>query len=222
LATIGLQYCGLYNMLLRALLIWLTLLIIEGALVILMAPPTLVVNAAQAEEALIAATLNDETADVITGKAKGTFDSLFVDSGVMAESFHLFLPNEEAKRKSVGLETLAEGLFDVVRRRLESFWNLVFVGLQRFYGFAMWLPMLIPFVVAAAFDGATVRRIKLLTFGMSSAAVYGGAMHGLVILIFVPLYYACWPFSVTPMLVPFWFIALAMVIKHLVANLQRV
>lgn len=208
-------------MLLRALLIWGVLLLFEAIVVVLVVPPTLVTNAASTEEALISSSLGDEAADNISQRARATFDSWFVETGVLAESFHLFVPSEEAKRNSTGIETMAQGLFDVVRRRLESFWNLVFVGIQRAYGFLIWLPMLLPFIVAAAFDGATVRKVKLLTFGMSSAPRYGAAMHALVILLFAPLYYAAWPFPVTPLLVPVWFIALALVVRTLVANLQR-
>lgn len=208
-------------MLFRALLVWGVLLLLEGIVVVLLVPPTLVTNAANVEEALIARSLGADAAENISSRARDTFDSWFVETGVLAESFQMFVPSEKAKRASTGIETLAQGLFDLVRRRLESFWNLVFVGIQRAYGFVVWLPMLLPFIVAAAFDGATVRRVKLLTFGMTSAPRYGAAMHGLVVLLFAPLYYAAWPFPVTPLLVPVWFIALAMVIKTLVANLQR-
>lgn len=208
-------------MLMRALLIWGLILLVESIVVILVVPPTLIVNAARNEETLIAMTLGEEVADGLATKARSNFDSWFVDTGIMAESFHLFVPTEASKRQSSGLETLAEGLFEVVRRRLESLWNLVFVAIQRVEGFLMWFPMLLPFSIAAAFDGATVRRVKLLTFGMSSAPVYGAAMHAIVILAFFPLYYAAWPFAVTPLVVPIWFIALAMCIKTLVSNLQR-
>jgi len=208
-------------MLVRAFLIWGIILLIESIVVILVVPPTLIVNAAHNEEALIAGTLGEDVAESLATKARANFDSWFVDTGIMAESFHLFVPTEANKRKSAGLETLAEGLFEVVRRRMESLWNLLFVAIQRGHGFAMWLPMLLPFSIAAAYDGATVRRVKLLTFGISSAPIYGAAMHAIVILAFFPLYYAAWPFAVTPLVVPIWFIALSLCVKTLIGNLQR-
>lgn len=209
------------DVLIRAILLWGLLLLVESVVVILVVPPTLIVNAAHNEESLIATTLGEEVADSLASKAREDFDSWFLDTGIMAESFHLFVPTEASKRQSSGLETLAEGLFEIVRRRLESLWNLVFVAIQRAHGFMMWFPMLLPFSIAAAFDGATVRRVKLLTFGISSAPIYGAAMHAIVILAFFPLYYGAWPFAVTPLVVPIWFIALALCIKTLIANLQR-
>ena len=208
-------------MLVRALLLWGLLLLVESIVVIMVVPPTLIVNAAQNEEALIAETMGMEVAESLADRARAKFDAWFVDTGIMAESFHLFVPTEASKRKSVGIETMAEGLFEVVRRRIESFWNLVFVALQRALGFAMWFPLLLPFSIAAAFDGATVRRVKLLTFGISSAPIYGAAVHGLVVLAFFPLYYAGWPFAITPLVVPVWFVALALCLKTLIGNLQR-
>jgi len=208
-------------MLIRALLIWGALLILEGIVVILLVPPTLIVNAAYKEEAVLADTLGPEVAEDISTKARDTFNAWFVETGVMAESFTLFVPTEANKRASTGIETLAEGLFEVVRRRLESAWNLVFVGIQRVYAFLTWMPLLIPFVIACAFDGATVRRIKLLTFGISSAPIYGASIHALIILAFFPLFYAAWPFAAPPLIVPIWFICLALVLRSLITNLQR-
>ena len=208
-------------MLLRALLVWGLLLLVEGIVVVLLAPPTMIVNAAENEEALIATTMGSDVAEALSAKARVNFDDWFVETGIMAESFHLFVPSEASKRNSAGLETMFEGLFEVVRRRIESLWNLVYVGIQRAHGFFMWFPVLLPFLIAAAYDGATVRRIKLLTFQISSAPVYGASMHLIVLLAFFPLYYAAWPFAVTPLLVPVWFILLSLCIRSLVANLQR-
>jgi hypothetical protein len=208
-------------MLVRALLIWGVLLILEGIVVILLVPPTLIVNAAYKEEAVLSETLGSDVAESISVRSKDTFNSWFVDTGVMAESFNLFVPTEASKRQSVGLETLAEGLFEMVRRRLEAAWNLIFVGIQRFYAFGIWFPLLLPFLVACAFDGATLRRVKLLTFGISSAPIYGAAVHSLIILAFFPLYYAAWPFAAHPLLVPIWFIAIALALRTMIANLQR-
>lgn len=208
-------------MLMRTLLLWGILLLLEGIVVILVVPPTLIVNAAHNEEALISTTLGADVADELGRKTRDRFDAWFVDTGVMSASFQLLVPSEEQKRNSKGIETLAESFFEVVRRRIESMWNLVFVAVQRALGFAMWFPMLLPFFIAATFDGAVVRRVKLLTFGISSAPVFGTAMHAAIVLAFFPLYYAAWPFAVTPLVVPIWFIALALCLRTLISNLQR-
>lgn len=205
----------------RTIIIWCALFLLQAIVVILVVPPNVFVNAAYQEEAILEETLGPEAAESISAKARDTFHSAFVDTGIMAESFTLFVPTEASKRRSSGMETLSEGLFETVRRRLESLWNLVFVGIQRAYAFAAWLPLLLPFVIAAAFDGATIRRVKLLTFGMSSAPLYGVAMHVLILLIFFPLFYAAWPFSVPPLLVPLWYLAFALVLRLLISNLQR-
>lgn len=208
-------------MLIRFVLIWALVLLLEAVVVVLVAPPSLVVNAAAKEELALSESLGPEAAESISVKAQDTFNELFRDTGIMAESFTLLVPNETTKRRSSGIETLAEGMFEVVRRRLESAWNLVFVGIQRMYAFLAWLPLLIPFVIACAYDGATIRKVKLLTFGISSAPMYGAAMHGLVLLLFFPLFYAVWPFGAPPFLVPLWFISLALVLRLLIANLHR-
>lgn len=205
----------------RTVLLWCCVFLLEGIAVILLVPPNVVVNAAYQEDAVLVETLGEEAAEDISSKASDTFQSAFVETGIMSESFSLLVPSEAGKRKSAGMETLGEGLFEVVRRRLESLWNLVFVGIQRFYAFFAWLPLLLPFVIAAAFDGATIRKVKLLSFGMSSAARYGAALHGLIILVFFPLFYAVWPFSASPWLIPLWFIIFALVLRVLISNLQR-
>ena len=90
-------------MLLRAILIWSVLLLVEGIIVILVVPPTLVINAAYKEEVAMIETLGPEISQIIIEKSNDTFQSWFVDSGVMAETFHLFIPTEAEKRKSTGL-----------------------------------------------------------------------------------------------------------------------
>ncbi len=203
------------------MLLWALILLGESIAVILLVPPTVIVNAAFKEETSLANILGSQAASDISSRAKETFDSWFIDTGIMEESFNLLVPTEANKRQSKGLETLAEGLFEVVRTRMEAMWNLVFVGIQRIYSFLNWMPLLIPFLIACAFDGATLRKIKLLTFGISSAPLYGASVHGLIILAFFPLLYAAWPFAAPPLIVPLWFIALSFVLRTLISNLQR-
>lgn len=208
-------------MLLRAFLIWGICLILECIVVVLVIPPTLIINAANKEETSLINTLGEDAAQKISIQARDTFNEWFIDTGIMAESFDLFVPTEATKRASTGLETLAEGLFSVVQKRLESAWNLVFVAIQRAYAFLAWLPLLLPFLIACSFDGGTTRRIKLLTFGISSAPIYGATIHALILLAFLPLFYGLWPFAAPPLFVPCWFIGLSLVSRSLIANLQR-
>lgn len=208
-------------MLLRTVLLWALILLGESIAVILLVPPKVIVNAASKEEATLVATIGEESAALISSAAAEAFNTMFVETGIMEESFTLLVPSEANKRQSKGLETLAEGVFEVVRHRMEALWNLVFVALQRLYAFLHWLPLLLPLLIAATFDGATLRKIKLLTFGISSAPIYGASVHALIVLAFFPLLYAAWPFPAPPMIVPIWFFALAMVMRLLVANLHR-
>lgn len=206
---------------LKTIWIWGAFLIVQAIIVLLFVPATVVLNAAYQEEAILASTLGPDLSESISIKAKDTFQSAFVDTGIMAETFNVLVPSEASKRKSTGMETLMEGAFEVVRQRLESAWNLVFVALQRFYAIAAWTPLILPFLIASAYDGAAIRKVKLLTFGMSSAPIYGMAMHLLVLMLFFPLYYALWPFAAPPLIVPLWLITSAMLIRTLISNMHR-
>ena len=206
---------------LRAFLIYLVALAVEISLALFFCSSDGLSKSIAKEQDAIYDVLGDGAALRVQRWANESYASLVQQSGLQEFTYSLFIPTSEQVRKSEGLEPLGQDMFPYVRERLDTAWRMIALALERVFGFWLWLPFLVPFVAAAAYDGVIVRRVKLLSFGMSSAPIYGASMHALLFLAFVPFFYASAPFQATPLLVPAWYFGLAVSVKSLLSNLQR-
>lgn len=196
---------------------------LQIVLVVVLIPESAVQKALAKERSLMSDYLGDESCEKIVYRAEKTFNNWFVSSGLIRESFNMFIPTSQQQARSVGIERLGEkeGWFPAVEKRLYSFWTMVFFALQRIYSILAWAPVTIIFMTAAFYDGWMSRNIKLLGFDTTSAPKYGIARHLFVIGLFVPIFYAFAPITVHPVFAPLWGVFMSILLMIKAANLQR-
>lgn len=158
----------------------------------------------------------------MNNKTYMSYKKFFVDTGIQAGSFKLFIPSEEQKDRSGAMRNMSSPLFKWVEDKLKMYWNLVYFGMLRFNYLLFFAPVFIPFIFAAAIDGFYTRRIKLITFQLTSATRYGYAMHSIVFLTFVPLFFFLYPFPIHPFFVPVWFTLFGLSLRLLASNLHKI
>lgn len=200
------------------------LLLAYYILMAILVPESHVVRVHADERAVLRTYLGRETATAIATRADLLYLRWFVASGVVNESYEIFLPSTSEQQRSRGLEQLGEreGFFAVAREKIDSFWALVRFSMQRLVAILVWLPLLLVLMMAAVWDGWMRRRIKMVGFEQTSAPIFGLARKLFIFGIFAPLFYVFAPIVIHPVIAPVWgcFMALALLIK--VSNLQRI
>jgi len=149
------------------------------------------------------------------------FTTLFIDSEVVAHSFDMFIPTEEAKRLSRGTEGLGESLFPWVEGRIRAFWTIVWSSLTRVSTLLLWAPylplILIPFFV----DGWAQRERRKHTFEFSSPVRYGYALMAITALPLAFLAVISAPFVLPPVVAPLMIFALGLVLRTATENFMK-
>jgi len=85
-----------------------------------------------------------------------------------------------------------------------------------------WVPLLLPFIVAALWDATQMRRRKEFTIEYVNPGTYGAGIHIVVFCCFMPLVYFVAPFPASPLLVPGLFIPAALAANIVIRNMQKV
>ncbi len=99
--------------------------------------------------------------------------------------------------------------------------NLYALILRSALAFA-WLPLLLPFIVAAIWDAIQMRRRKEYRLEYINPGTYGAGLHVVVFCCFVPLVYFVAPLAVSPLMVPGLFIPAALAANVVIRNMQRI
>jgi len=84
----------------------------------------------------------------------------------------------------------------------------------------VWIAVLLPIFFAAVFDGLMLRAIKRAEFGAMRPATFTLASILVIPLLNLPLIYLVIPFTISPLLAPFWAAAIALPLSLLVSNSQ--
>lgn len=200
---------------------WFLILLMEAVFIVLLVPDTELNKTASIERMLICRTLGDETCSNIASKGDRWWNDLFVDSGVIDNSFRYFIPTESEKQRSKGLEKMGGDMFTFMDGRLRALWGMVYYAIQRLAVFVTWVPFIIPFILAAFWDGSVTRKIKLLNFQNTAAPIFGAAQHFLIFICYMPLIYMLAPMPITPLIAPLWATLMAFGIMKMVSNYQR-
>ena len=95
-----------------------------------------------------------------------------------------------------------------------------YVAAMRLAIVAFWLATLLPFFVAAVFDGLMQRSIKQAEFGSLRPATFTLAGMLVIPILALPVLYLTLPFGLSPTLAPVWAAIVAIPLSVLVANSQ--
>lgn len=155
--------------------------------------------------------LGDERASMAETRAANAFNAAFVNTGVMANSFRIFIPDDAQRANSKGLEHMGSGMFAWMETRIRATWTLVYQVFLRFSTAILWWPFLLLAVVPFLVDALMQRKVKATTFGLTSPSVQGLAARSIPLIV---LSYALLMFS--PVVIhPGWIPALIFVTSAL-------
>lgn len=199
------------------------LLVTYFVLLALVVPPKQIENVRIAEQKLIRDYLGPRTELSITQRSKSTYRTLFVKTGIVAESYDMFLPDAQAQARSRGMEELGEreGFFDTAREKIDTMWLLVSFSVQRLYAMVIWMPLVGIVIAASIWDGWTRRKIKMVGFEQTSAPIFGLARQGFIYGAFAPLFYFFAPITIHPVFPVVWGCYMAACLMIKASNLQR-
>ena len=91
------------------------------------------------EQAMARAYLGATTAQQIKNDTDAFYDSVFIESGVVATVDNYFVPTEETRRRSGALADLGrDNVFPIIEERLNVIWASVYQMVYRLTGFLVW------------------------------------------------------------------------------------
>lgn len=85
-----------------------------------------------------------------------------------------------------------------------------------------WTAILLPFLIAAAYDGITQRNIKFAEFGSQSPTAFTLSAHALIVTAAVPLLYVVLPAFISPWFMPAWCIVAMVLLRVTFTNMQPI
>ena len=195
--------------------------ILEIVLLTVFSSPSYILKVMAIEGVNIEDALGSETIRLIDAKASAMFTTLFVDSGAYAGIWHMFIPTPDEQTASVGLETMASGLFDWVDDRLTATMVLIFQLLERLQLMGMWLPFSFIVLIGATFTGLTLRKIKQGNFAFASPTMHRMSLKIIMIMITLLPLFLMLPFPLSPYIYPVMYTLVAFMVMAILANIAK-
>lgn len=126
-----------------------------------------------------------QVVDNAEDRATRWFTRTFVDTGVMAHSFDMFIPTQEEIDRVENLDSeFGAPIFGWFERRVRAWWTLVWSSFTRLSSLLVWAPLAPLFLVPWMVDGWTQRERRKHTFELASATRQHLSVMGLT---FIPL-----------------------------------
>lgn len=201
--------------LLALLLLWIG----QATLIVLLVNAEWMQQQSTVEQQRIARHMGVQRSAAMIERAQTRYRDWFSATGIREQTYRRLLPDPSLPR--TGVEGLAPWFFEWLKRRLDAFWALVFLGICRAHLFVEWAPLLMAAGAAAIIDGVVQRRIKRFNHALASADKYVLAKCALMVLTFVPLLYLSAPIAITPLIVPGWGACLALTCMLLASHAQH-
>ena len=146
--------------------------------------------------------LGEEYASYSDVRAQNLFTRVFVNSGVMKNSFATMLPTEQQRANARGMENVGHNVFPWVEQRIRTWWTMVFQVFVRLSYAMMWWPFLVLALVPFVVDAWITRRVKSTTFALTSPHIQGIAIRALPVLVIGYFLLMFAPFYIPPSSAP--------------------
>jgi hypothetical protein len=204
---------------------WWSLLIImtQILMVMVLVPTAWLEDVVRIEDEMLYATLGQETAYEVELKGYTAYDTVFVKTGITQHVKMLFIPTEEERARSRGMETLGqEGWFPWLESRGFALQLMLVQAFERLAHIYIWTPVMLMIFLPAAWDGYQNWQMKRTSLGYSSPFWHrlGIKMTGTSIMLMVMGTFL--PFPLPPIILP----ALIMIVipflgSIVIANLPK-
>lgn len=166
--------------------------------------------------------MGDDKAQHIQSQAHTWFQRAFVETGAYEGSFYFFIPTEEQRRRSKGMEDFGQdSLFPFVEKVLISIWTGVLQSTLRLAHYLVWWPFFLLAVLPAIGDAIMQRRIKQASFAHASPIRYRYAINTFALVTFMFFFSLLLPIAIPPAAVPVGFILAAIAVSFIIGNMQK-
>lgn len=204
----------------KHLLIWIIVTLVSIVLLPGMLAPQTYLAKITDDQRHLSGEIGKQSASIIIATTDRIYNELFEDSG-----FHPWVKKHYEKGTEHRNELLAETPSDKLSKFAGAYLGAFFVSMYemifRFTQIGYWAAFALPFIIAAAFDGLMVRKVRNVTFNYSSPAKYNAIWHFIIVLFSGTVFYCNTPLPMPAAIFPLLVFAAAMGIRGLLANLQR-
>ncbi|MYM92704.1 DUF4400 domain-containing protein [Duganella vulcania] len=205
----------------RRFLIWFLIILVEVVIVTVALSSDTISRAASREREMVVSTFGEEMASSIIKRTDVVYKRYFFDSGWIKGSYEAFVPSRDELSDSRSLADMGRPMFKVMDQKLRTFWTAVYYGTQRMTILMMWLPYLMPFVVAVIVDGMATRKKRQFNYEYANPVVFGAMSHAVLALISFPFLYFLLPFPVNPLVSPIWIGVFCLALFAMISHTQR-
>lgn len=145
------------------------------------------------------------------------FAGLFKDTGVIKWSYEIANANRNSKAPLFNQEKVSDSMLT----KTDAFWEMTRLALQRMVFILYWLPVLIPFIIAAMVDGVMSREIRKWRFQFTSTTVYNFSRKMAGMIVFAVLLLPVIPIKMPMLAYPIAIMLCALTIWASIANMQK-
>ena len=207
----------------RAIHILVLVIIVELAIVVLLASPESLSNARDQEHQVAIDMFGPMLAQEAKVFANTAFTSHFIDTGAVAFTEDLFIPTEEQKHRAPELSKFRENpVFQWAKSRIDAVWVLIYGAYHRAYMIGLSVLFTGALIICCLVDALVQRKINIVNNNISNSVYYHGAKRLLALLIFLPLAVAVAPLPITEPALIAWMIILPLTIWVGARNVQEI
>ncbi len=187
----------------RPLYLILILLIFEVLMILLVIPTNWMEEVIRKEQLMGRAFLGEAAQLQLTSKAESMFKSVMVDTGAYRAIHEFFIPTEEQRIASRGLENLGkDNVFPYAEARVKAFALIIFQVLIRISEILLWLPYLVILAIPAVYDGYNQWHINRSSYNYSSPLMHRYGVRGMGLVLLGSLMISIIPLPIPPIVVP--------------------
>jgi hypothetical protein len=166
--------------------------------------------------------LGQQTATRVVGTTRAGYETLFVESGLVAWSYAVALPTAAEEAAGRHLSPVAvPWFFGWLEGRLDLFWGAVLQVLQRVVMVTAWWPFLALLLSGTLIEGRTRRRIKQEGFAYASPVRHRGALWTAIALVMAGTLGLLLPLPIPAITVPVLASVVALALTAALAHSQK-
>lgn len=197
------------------------ILFLQVVLLFALATPENARSAREREAQGVEVVLGERRALRAESFAERNFNRQFVDSGIVARSHEMFVPQSESRDRAGQIGEMTPALFAWVQMRLEGIWSMVYGVYHRASTLGFVGLFAIPVLMLALVDGMVERKTRIMADGVSTPVYYHGAKRAFAALMVAPLFVLMLPVTVSPSIWYGWLVLLPGIVWVSARNVQE-
>lgn len=162
-----------------------------------------------------------EVVNASDARATRWFTRVFVETGVMAHSFDMFIPTQEEVDRSAVNPEFGQPLFGWWERRVRAWWTLVWSTFTRASSLLIWAPIAPLFILPWVIDGITQRERRRHTFDLDSATTQHVSVLALTFIPLLLIAVVTAPIILHPLFAPAMLLGAGVLCYTIIANFMK-